>query len=359
MQSALKKVIGLMSGTSMDGIDVAVLETDGHYHNKLLYAQTFGYPADLISKLKPIIGKKDTAQDLLNDLERSITMAHAEACEEALSKFSDIELIGFHGQTIWHAPEEGATCQLGDGDLLARLTGIKVVFDFRSADMQAGGQGAPLLPIYHHRLAHTLDKPIAILNIGGVSNITYINNDISEIVGFDTGTGNALINDWVYTKTQQSMDHNGVLASQGAIDHAWVDEQMSLPYFDQIPPKSLDRDAFHFKDKVNAWSVEDGAATLTYFSAKSIARAISFLPEDPKIIGVTGGGRHNPVMIGFIQELLPDISIKPVEDIGWNGDALEAAGFAHFAMCFINNIPITYPNITGCKTPVLCGRLSS
>lgn len=358
MSSAPQKVIGLMSGTSMDGIDVAVLETDGALHNKLLYSRTYEYRADIKARLKKALGNRNLDENKKHDLEDAITRDHAKVCEEALALFDDIKLIGFHGQTIWHAPQDGKTCQLGDGNLLAHLTGCQVIYDFRSADMKAGGQGAPLLPIYHHKRAVESDKPLAVLNIGGVSNITYIDQDVKDIIGFDCGTGNALLNDWVTYKTGEIMDADGRYASAGKIDHEWVNTQMGLDYFNLKPPKSLDRDAFNFDDKKEKWSLNDGAATLTYFTAQSIKRSCEHLPSLPKTLAVTGGGRRNPVLMNYIQDLLPDTNVMAVEELGWNGDALEAEGFAHFAMCYINKTPITYPNITGCNAPVIGGQSS-
>lgn len=355
MSGEIKTVIGLMSGTSMDGIDVAVLETDGDEHNKLLFSKTYDYPDALIAKLKPLMGKRDTDALVLKDIEEEITRAHADACEAALKKFPRVSLIGFHGQTIWHAPDEGLTCQLGDGQLLADLTGRHVVNDFRSADMEAGGQGAPLLPFYHYKRSKTLPRPLVVVNIGGVSNVTYVASDIQESIGFDTGPGNALINDWMCLKTKTVMDKDAGYAKRGVVDRSWIMDQIKHPYFLKEPPKSLDRDAFDFKNKVDDWSIPDGAATLTYFTAVSIALSLRYLPKQPMMMVVSGGGRRNPKIMEGLKSLLPDMTVTKTETIGWNGDALEAEGFAYFAMCHVNKTPITYPNLTGCDEATVCG----
>jgi anhydro-N-acetylmuramic acid kinase len=263
----------------------------------------------------------------------------------------DADLIGFHGQTISHAPERGHTCQIGDGALLARLTGIKVVSDFRTADVKAGGQGAPLVPVYHQAIAADLSKPLVFLNIGGVSNVTYVDED--DLIAFDTGPGNALLDDWMLAKTGRKFDSGGAAALKGKLNGAVLSALLSHAFFSLPPPKSLDRDAF----ASGAWaglSTEDGAATLSTFTVRAIGKARDFFPRKPLRWIVCGGGRHNAFFMGELRKAL-GVPVEPIEKLGLDGDATEAEAFAYLAARVVRGLPLSFPGTTGVKEPMQGG----
>ena len=303
----IQKVIGLMSGTSLDGIDAALVETDGGEIAVPGAALTIPYDDDTRAMLRAALhdAKEVAAGEpvpyAIREAERRVTEAHAEAVVELLRvaglRPRDVALVGFHGQTILHRPHQRWTWQIGDGKLLARLTGIPVVNDFRSADVKAGGQGAPLVPLYHAALvrkAESLSPPIAMINIGGVANVTYVGHD--EILAFDTGPGNAPIDDWAYRHTGKPVDEHGALARQGRVSDEMLTDMLDHDFFVRVPPKSLDRLDFT-TEAVEHLSPEDGAATLTAFTAASIARAREHFPDPATTWIVMGGGRHNPKLM--------------------------------------------------------------
>ncbi|MBF0166869.1 MAG: anhydro-N-acetylmuramic acid kinase [Alphaproteobacteria bacterium] len=347
-------VLGLMSGTSMDGIDAALLETDGERVTAFGPTLTRPYDEPFRERLRDILGLDDPSADLVRDL----TLRHAEAVKALLAGAGQgADLIGFHGHTVLHRPEEGKTLQIGDGALLAEMTGIDVVGDFRSADVAAGGQGAPLVPVYHAALAASLEKPLAVLNIGGVANVTYIGPH-GGVLAFDTGPGNALIDDWMLAMTGYPIDENGALAQEGHVDEAAVSEFIEHSWFAEPPPKSLDRDEFALfaKRLVGGMSPADGAATLCALTVAAVARAERHLPRVPRRWLVSGGGRKNPVLMSGLRFGL-GVSVEPVEEVGWNGDALEAQAFAYLAARSLAGLPISYPSTTGVKEPMTGGRL--
>lgn len=349
---AMITAIGLMSGTSLDGVDVAVLVTDGDREAHQRYAKTFPYPDALRSKLKQCLNQKDDSNPLLQEAEEEMTRFHAKACREALDMFPDVSLIGFHGQTIWHAPEEGRTRQLGNGALLAHLTGREVVYDFRSNDMRHGGQGAPLMPLFHAQRAAGLPRPLAIVNIGGVSNVTWVGEKPDEIVAFDTGPGNALLNDWMELKTGEPMDRGGNCAAKGVVNKQWVRQQLLNPYLRKMPPKSLDRNAFSIEGMDRDFSLADGAATLTHLTAACIVLGQKYFPKSPRLMVITGGGRHNKTMMNEIKKMLnPGTQLVSAEALDWNGDILEAKGFGYLAVRAKRGWPLTLPQTTGCDAP--------
>ncbi|HEY5346937.1 MAG TPA: anhydro-N-acetylmuramic acid kinase, partial [Rhizomicrobium sp.] len=289
-----------MSGTSLDGIDAALLHTDGETVARPGPALTMPYDAETRRLLR---GALDEARDVaegapmpqsIREAERLVTDAHAEAVKALLDKCElatgDVSLIGFHGQTILHRPAQAWTWQIGDGARLARLTGIDVVNDFRSADVKAGGQGAPLVPLYHAVLAREsgLAVPVAVVNIGGVGNVAYIDGE--TVLGFDTGPGNAPIDDWMLRHAGRPVDEGGDFARGGRIDDAALEKMLANPFFDRAPPKSLDRMDFGMA-AVEGLSPPDGAATLTAFTAASIAKARTHFPLPPETWIVCGGGR--------------------------------------------------------------------
>ncbi|MCE3231962.1 MAG: anmK [Rickettsiaceae bacterium] len=347
------KSLGLMSGTSLDGIDAAIIDTDGTSIENVGGSYSYTYEQPLREKLRGLlngIGDK-------SEIERELTEKHAEVVKSLLIKAnlksSDIDVIGFHGQTILHAPEKGVTEQIGDGKLLAKLTGIKVVNDFRSNDVKNGGQGAPLVPLYHAALAANQAQPVAIVNIGGVGNVTWIGAGENNITAFDTGPGNALIDDWVLHHNGASYDKGGMLASKGKVNKDILNKLLDHPYFAKHPPKSLDRNTF-VNDLVTNLLPEDGAATLSAFTIQSIVRATLHFPKVPKAWYITGGGRHNDyIMTGLRKEL--NVPVYKIEELGYNGDMLEAEAFAFLAVRSLKDLPLTLPSTTGVKEPLTGG----
>jgi len=343
-----------MSGTSLDGIDVAALATDGERHAVAGPSLTLVYPEDFRERLRGVLG----AVGPIAEVEAELTRRHAEAVERFRREHPavKIDLIGFHGHTVLHRPEERRTWQIGDGALLARLLGVDVVADFRTADVASGGQGAPLVPLYHAALAADMAKPVAILNLGGVGNVTWIGAGEAEILAFDTGPGNALIDDWVRRHTGQAADFGGALARAGRASPEHVARFLQHPYFGRRPPKSLDRD--DFRDVApDGLSAADGAATLTELTAAAVAAAVPHFPAPPREWLVCGGGRHNPAIMAALARNLAGVPVRPVEAVGWDGDALEAQAFAFLAVRSLRGLPLSLPTTTGAPQPMRGGRL--
>ena len=356
--------IGLMSGTSCDGIDAALLKTDGETVSAFGPTLTIPYDDAFRARLRSCLG----GQGPIAEVERELTERHAAAVgmllKDAGMKAGDVAYLGFHGQTVLHAPIERRTWQIGEGPLLARLTGIPVVNDFRTADVAAGGQGAPFVPAFHRALATGLEKPLAVLNIGGVANVTWIGGaeigggEIGggdQILAFDTGPGNALIDDWVLKHTGRPVDLDGALARSGRIDEGAVEQFLEHPYFDLPAPKALDRDDFR-SFTLEDLSPADGAATLTAITAASVAAARKHFPQPANRWLVTGGGRLNPTLMTALRGRL-GASVDPVEAVGWNGDALEAQAFAYLAIRSVRGLPLSFPTTTGVPQPMTGGRL--
>ncbi len=362
--SEILKVIGLMSGTSLDGVDAALIQTDGLDTVIPGPSLTIGYDNETRALLHAAL---DTAQGVaqgapvpqsIREAETLLTAVHAEAVKALLSRCglapADVALIGFHGQTILHRPLSRWTWQIGDGAALARATGIDVVNDFRSADVKSGGQGAPLVPLYHAALVakSELPRPIAVVNIGGVGNVTYINGDF--ILAFDTGPGNAPIDDWMHSHTGKPVDQDGVFAASGKVNDAALDAMLANAFFDRPPPKSLDRMDFGM-DAVTALSPADGAATLTAFTAATLAKARAHFPEAPETWIVCGGGRHNRTLMAMLKARV-NAPVLTAEDAGWNGDALEAEAFAYLALRAKKGLPLSLPTTTGVQQPMTGGK---
>jgi anhydro-N-acetylmuramic acid kinase len=356
--TARRTAIGLMSGTSMDGIDAAILFSDGN--GRLGQGPALALPYDGATKaaLRGVLGGRG-GQVEIAAVGEHITRKHAEIIDLLLKKSyitnHKIDVIGFHGHTIQHQPDIRKTWQIGDGALLAALTGIAVVDDFRSADVAAGGQGAPLAPLYHGALAAALAKPLAVLNIGGVANVTWI-GDGGRMLAFDTGPGNALIDDWVRRCGRGEMDRAGRLAQAGRVDPDALTGLLANSYFEKKPPKSLDRDDFTLPAALG-WSAEEGAATLTAFTARSVARAQDHLPQPPVRWLVCGGGRHNPALMAALRDAVPS-PVAPVETVGWRGDFLEAEAFAYLALRHLDGLPLSLPATTGVPRPTTGGRFN-
>jgi anhydro-N-acetylmuramic acid kinase len=360
----MRTAIGLMSGTSLDGVDAALIRSDGRAQVEFGPHLTIRYGDALRADVRAHFGRLSAPPALIEVL----TRANAEAVEALIARHgvarADVGVIGYHGQTIWHRPEAGETVQLGDGARLARLTGIDVVNDFRTPDVKAGGQGAPLVPVFHAALASALPLPVAVLNIGGVANVTWIgaafdpasaSPDDAALLAFDTGPGNALLDDWVMKHGAGRYDQDGRLARAGRVDEAAAGVILANGYFARKPPKSLDRG--HFDPvPVAPLSPEDGAATLVAVTARAVAKARDWFPAPVLRWLVCGGGRHNPAIMDALRRAMPE-PVDPVEAVGWNGDATEAQAFAYLALRTLDGLPITFPRTTGAPTPMCGGTL--
>lgn len=359
----VQKVIGLMSGTSLDGIDAALVDTDGEGIAIPGPAITAPYDPETRAMLRAAlndalgVAKGAPVPFSIREAERRSTEAHANAVKTLLAKAGlqpqQVALIGYHGQTILHRPTQRWTWQIGDSALLARLTGIDVVNDFRTADVIAGGQGAPLVPLYHAALAKAakMELPIVVVNIGGVANITYVGE---TILAFDTGPGNAPIDDWAHAHTGKPVDEDGVLARKGRVDNDVLNKMLQSPFFDRKPPKSLDRMDFSI-DAVKGLSPEDGAATLTAFTAASLARAREHFPEPANLWIVCGGGRLNPVLMDELRKRV-NAPVLSAEDTSWRGDFVEAEAFAYLAVRARKGLPLSLPTTTGVQQPMTGGQ---
>jgi len=353
------KVIGLMSGTSLDGVDAAMIETDGEAIVRPGPGLTVPYDEATRDLLRAALAtargmtKEESVPQSIRDAERRLTEIHAEAVARLVAQAGRAELIGFHGQTILHRPEQGWTWQIGDGALLARLTGTDVVNDFRSADVAAGGQGAPLMPLYHAALAagSALPGPLVVVNIGGVAQVTYMDGEL--VLAFDTGPGNAPIDDWMLRHTGQAVDRGGALARRGRVDPDALAAMLAHPWFDRDPPKSLDRLDFGMEAVANL-APADGAATLAAFTAAAIDRAAEHFPARPRTWIISGGGRHNDFLMDQLRLRLTGNVLK-AEGARWDGDRLEAEGFAWLAARARRGLPLSLPTTTGVAAPMTGG----
>ena len=347
-KDGLVAAIGLMSGTSMDGIDAALIWTDGLSAVRTGAALTLPYDEALRRRLRKVVAERGADPKARERVARDITLAHAEAVKRLLAgtgiDAGKIDVIGFHGHTVFHNPAERVTVQIGDPALLAEQTGIGVVAQMRLADVKAGGQGAPLVPLYHAALASGLEKPVAVLNIGGVANVTWL-GAAGRIVAYDCGPGNALIDDFVHAKTGKLYDASGTLSLSGKVDEALLAKLFDHPYFDLASPKSLDRNAFD-ASCVFALSAADGAATLAAFTVQAAARSLLRL-GNPKQLLVCGGGRLNRGIMAGLAAALPETEVSPVEKVSWRGDALEAEAFGYLAVRSLKGLPLSLPSTTG------------
>jgi anhydro-N-acetylmuramic acid kinase len=343
-----------MSGTSRDGIDLAYIETNGEKFGKVGPGKTYPYPAEFKKKLTHMVAiapqelsleKRDgPLSPILKEGGEELARLHHEAIKSFIKEFGlegAVDFIGFHGHTLLHDPAHSYTFQLGDGALLYQLGGIPVIYNLRQADIEAGGQGAPLAPLYHQAKLRDLGitHPVAILNLGGVGNVTYLEGD--KVIGFDTGPGGALIDDWMTLKTGHSMDLDGQAAAAGKVNASLLNEGLADPYFSQPLPKSLDRDHFNYmKDKVQSFSMRDGAATLTAFTAHSVGKSLNFFPHKPQAWYVTGGGRLNKTLLTMISQQV-GAPVACVEELGWDGDSLEAELMGFLAARHYYQLPLS------------------
>lgn len=355
--------IGLMSGTSLDGIDAALIETDGEGLVSPIAFRSDPYSDQASAQLRAaaelaLMFERPRANPDIVAAEEMLTRRHVMAVRQLLSQSGvaadRVAVIGFHGQTIAHRPDRGWTWQIGDGAALASALDITVVNDLRSADVAAGGQGAPLLPVYHRALTAGLPRPMAVLNLGGVANITWI-GDGDALVAFDTGPANALVDDWMLAETGKAYDADGALAATGRIDETVLTAMLDNPFFDAEPPKSLDRADFSIAP-ARGLSPADGATTLTAFTAATVAHALRLLPSRPERIVVAGGGRHNGTLMAMLGAAC-GLPLDPIEALGWNGDATEAEGFAYMAVRALDGRPISFPGTTGAPQPMTGGTI--
>jgi len=366
------RAIGLMSGTSMDGIDVAAIETDGtaigSFGPSVLHFYQEHEVALLRRAMEAAVGlrARDARPPLLAEAEAMSTALHASAVNTFLVANqidrASIDVVGFHGQTVLHRPAAKLTVQIGDGARLAAATGLPVVYDFRAADVAAGGQGAPLVPVFHRALARSLSRPhpIVVLNLGGVANITFIDGD-ADPIACDTGPANALIDDFMRARNGARRDEEGRAAAAGTVDAAAIATLLTHPFFARPCPKSLDRNDFRAWVATHAGlgekSLEDGAATLTALTAASVARVIAILPRAPRSWIVAGGGARNPTLLRMLAEQLRGATVETADQVGWSADALEAQAFAFLAVRSLKGLPLTFPSTTGVPRPMPGGVL--
>jgi anhydro-N-acetylmuramic acid kinase len=355
------RIAGLMSGTSFDGVDLAVLETDGRRILGFGETRFRPYTDPERATIRAALGTWP-GDPRAEAAARVVEAAHAAVCEG----LEAVDALGFHGQTLAHDPEAGRTHQAGDGARLAQATGRMVVWDFRSTDMGMGGQGAPLAPFYHWACAHFIGSgaPVAFLNLGGVGNITWVDPSCAApeapgaCLAFDTGPANAPIDDLMQTRGLGAFDADGALSGRGTVDRAVVQAALDAPYFLKMPPKSLDRDAFAgLAQAVVDLSDADAAATLAAICVAAVARGMEHLPQTPARVLVTGGGRRNAALMAGLAAALP-CPVEPVEAAGLDGDALEAQAFAYLAARVLRGLPTSAPGTTGVAAPVGGGRRS-
>jgi anhydro-N-acetylmuramic acid kinase len=353
--------VGSISGTSMDGIDVALVETDGEDLVRPGPGATYPYPAPLRRDLLDLIADPARAEhDPLAAIEAAVTDSHADAIAAFLAAQRltrrEVKLVGLHGQTILHRPERRFTRQLGIGARAAARLGIDTVSRFRHADVAAGGEGAPFAPLYHRALARALPQPLIVLNLGGVGNVTYIDGE--TVIAFDTGPASALIDDWVLNRRGLSFDAGGSLAASGTPDAAILAALMSNPFFARPAPKSLDRNDFHQRAGIVApLSDADGAATLAAFTVEATAAALRHVPQAPLRWLVTGGGRRNAHFMTLLRRRL-GVAVDPVEAVGWDGDFIEAQCFGFLAVRSRKGLPLSLPTTTGVPRPMTGGELA-
>ena len=378
MKNKLYTAIGLMSGTSMDGVDVSLIRSDGINQFINVLDEYFEYNESLQQQLIELRNLISNINDLklyssrLNELEREMTLFHSKIVIDISSKYQDeVDFVGFHGQTIFHNPEQKISKQLGDGKLMSQLVKKKIIYNFRQGDMINKGQGAPLTPIFHNLLSkkinenHQIDFPICFLNIGGISNITKIIKKDGKlednIEAFDSGPGNCMIDEWVRKNSKNNFDENGSIAKSGKIDQLILNQAIDNFQIDKFD-KSLDVKNFDISF-VRGLSLEDGCATITNFTAYLIAKGIEHSNGNnikPIKYLICGGGRRNTFLIQSIKVYLShkqNISLNSIDDYSLNGDYIESQAFGYLSIRSFLNLPISYPKTTGCKTPTVGGEL--
>jgi anhydro-N-acetylmuramic acid kinase len=364
------RAIGLMSGTSLDGVDVALVETDGERIVGFGPTGYRPYADNERSLLRRALQEGASLTDraarpgMLAEADAFVTRVHAGTVEAFLATEhidkAAIAVVGFHGQTVLHRPTARLTVQIGDGAALARRLGLPVAYDFRAADVAAGGQGAPLVPVFHQALARDLDRPhpIAVLNVGGVANVTFV--DSGDPIACDTGPGNALIDDFMRARTGAPLDRNGDQAAKGRVNEIFVAHVLADGFFGLPCPKSLDRNAFAFANiGLPDFSVADGAATLSALTAASVARIVPHLPAPPRAWIVAGGGARNPTLMRMLAERLKPATVETADAVGWSSQAIEAQAFAYLAVRCLRRLPLTFPTTTGVAQPMRGGIIAA
>lgn len=358
-----KWALGLMSGTSLDGIDIAALKTDGQKIFETGPEKFYPYDRAFAQALQSILNSSKQT-DQISTIETQLTLHHAEAVKDFLKSFGlkkeEIDLIGFHGHTILHeSPKKfpkGRTWQIGCPQLLAQEIGLPVIAHLRYKDVEHGGEGAPLVPLYHQALLNQKEKPAAVLNIGGVANVTWVGGDnLSDLLAFDTGPGNALLNDWIFEKKGVDFDQDGRLSQAGKPCTETVSEFLNHPYFQFSAPKSADRNQFHMPYPSHL-SVEDTAATLAECTIQSILKAQNLFPKPVQSWYLSGGGRHNKFFKQRLKELLYPTPVFLIDQLGINGDFVEAQAFAFLAVRSDKGLPLTLPSTTGVPHPLTGGK---
>ncbi|WP_298912474.1 anhydro-N-acetylmuramic acid kinase [uncultured Roseobacter sp.] len=366
MKRAIEKTgivtaLGAMSGTSLDGVDAAILRTDGVDIDGFGPSSYRPYSPTEQNVLRGALGQwSGDAVDAATDV---VEQAHLALFEQ----FDDYDLVGFHGQTLAHAPRTKGTLQVGDGAWLSQALGRPVVWDFRSSDVELGGEGAPLAPFFHFACARHIGAtdPLVFLNLGGVGNLTYVNptfqraEEDGALLAFDTGPANAPLNDLLQTRLGIAFDEDGQIARRGTVEQGALELFLAEPYFSRIPPKSLDRNDFSEMIALVAELQDaDAAATLTAMCAAGVAEGIQHCPKPPEQVLVTGGGRHNPVLMEMLAVSL-DCPVRAVEAVGLDGDMLEAQAFAYLAVRVARGLPTSCPGTTGVRAAVGGGIVSS
>jgi anhydro-N-acetylmuramic acid kinase len=346
------KAIGLMSGTSMDGVDVALIESDGFFIKNIHKFLFYPYPKIFQNKLRLLIANPSLDSKLSISVSRELTKIHIQAVKDFLEKYNleakNIDLIGFHGHTILHRPENKLTWQIGDIKLLEEKTNIRTIGDLRNIDIQKGGQGAPLAPIYHHTLINKyFDEDVIFMNIGGVTNITYVTQDENKMLAGDICFGNAPMNDLLYKKLGKDFDNNGNIARKGKINLELSNKFLKLDFFQQKFPKSIDRNEFiEYLKEFDDLDLPNALATLVNIIARSVKISLNLLPHKPKKIIITGGGAKNLFLVEKIQEIT-NLEIIKSKDLNINNDMVEAELFAFLAIRHFYNLPFSFPGTTG------------
>lgn len=359
-KSGFVTALGTMSGTSLDGVDAAILVTDGVEIREFGGSEYLAYSDAERAVIRAALGQWSGAEvEAATDV---VEQAHL----TVLERMGAVDVIGLHGQTLAHAPRTRGTLQVGDGAWLAQALDMPVVWDFRSADVELGGEGAPLAPFFHHACARYIGaaEPVAFLNLGGVGNLTYVDPRIAQpeapgaLMSFDTGPANAPINDIMQARRNEPFDKDGALARRGTVEQGALELFLAEPYFARMPPKSLDRNDFsQMIELVNELGDADAVATLAGMCAASVLEGMQHCPTPPERLLVTGGGRHNPVLMEMLQAAL-ECHVLPVEDVGLDGDMLEAQAFGYLAVRVARGLPTSCPSTTGVRAAVGGGRLS-
>jgi anhydro-N-acetylmuramic acid kinase len=362
------RAIGLMSGTSLDGVDVALVETDGERISAFGPSGYRPYSDAERELLRQALAEGASLNDrvsrpgVLAEAEAFVTRVHAETVEAFVDAEhidpATIAIVGFHGQTVLHKPAARLTVQIGNGATLAHRLKLPVACDFRQADIAAGGQGAPLVPVFHQALARDLVRPhpIAVLNVGGVANVTFV--DGGDPIACDTGPGNALIDDFMRARTGAPYDNHGDVAATGRPDQVFIDRVLTDRFFCSKPPKSLDRNSFAFgRIGLPDYSVPDGAATLSALTVQAVGMIVPKLPAVPKTWVVAGGGARNRTLVKMLKARLAPATVETADEVGWSADALEAQAFGYLAVRVRNGLPFTFPSTTGVSQPMSGGMV--